>query len=185
MQNTCQICNRQLGIYRSNNARYCLKSERDCYKISKLISQQIIRARTQLVILTDGKVCKRCQNRVYELSMKHYCKDCSAIMKKTGGYVKKTKSKILLNTNCTAKRYVKKTKSKILLNTHCTECGDKFEEQKQHKKYCTVCKPIMAKKLAKKGNDLQKEKNKKITITNKTKGKKKINSKWLTRGLIR
>ena len=107
----CLICDKKIGIYEANNRVYCGDA---CYEIAKAAKQRTIKQAIQMDIIREGKICKRCQKRVHEPSMRTYCKPCGEIMNTTG---RVRVRKVCETDGC--EENIRKTK------TYCGECSIK------------------------------------------------------------
>ncbi len=155
---TCRICNDPLLI---NDTVYCHKPS--CKKAGKAIWQRVNKKRLQLQTIVEGKVCKRCNERVYEESMRKYCNKCKTILK--------------------AKSYPKKHVAKINKDRPCADCKEPMINPAGNRLRCVHCAKKTQREQAA-GHDKVRKKRQLSKTTSKDIYKGTINKMFLTRGKI-
>ena len=186
MPKQCRICSRDLPIIVHNRQVYCDKSLRNCWKVAKQSSQRVIQQNKKLRIIKEGKVCKRCNIRAHDPSMREYCKKCKDILsvnhystykpkpvKTCENCTKPVKGKSILCEICKKARHLeqmRKHSAKVKPREPCRRCGGKIPDGiTKQARYCSEACRVNKKGLVE-PKPLQKNKG--------------IDPKWLTRGNI-
>ena len=149
----CLICDKKIGLYEANNRVYCSDA---CYHIAKAAKQRTIKQAIQMDVIREGKICKRCQKRVHEPSMRTYCKPCGKIMN---------------------------TRERVRVRKVCATDGCE-ENIRKTKTYCEACRVKRAKAAVVTQTEGRKQLRKEMAEIQPVGEKSTINPMFLTRGKI-